>query len=120
MPRKSKATPKAPRQRNFIREWRRHRHIGSLEKLVERLQAELEYEISVSQLSRIESGNQGYSQDILEALATVLRCSPADLIIRDPTKQEAIWSIWDQVPENSRAQALQVLSAFKGKTGTNG
>jgi len=41
--------------------------------------------LSPSQLSRVENGLQGYTQQILEGYAKALGCRPADLIERPPT-----------------------------------
>ena len=62
-----------------------------------------------------------YSQDTLEALAEALMCEPADLLMRDPTSPDPIWSVWDRVPATKRNDALRVLAAFAEgpkKTGT--
>ena len=60
-------------------------------------------------------------QETLEALADALMCEPADLIMRDPTSPDPIWSVWDRVPSTKRNDALRVLAAFaedSAKTGT--
>lgn len=118
MPRKARSSPKPTRHQTHIKAWRKHRGL-TLEKLTERLLVEEEIEISDGQLSRIERGKQPYSQDLLEALARVLRCDPADLIVRDPTQPEAIWSIWEQLSGQERTQAVELLKVLK-KTGTHG
>jgi len=58
-----------------------------------------------------------YSQDFLKACAEALRCEPADLIMRDPTAPEAIWSVWEAVPPAERPRAIEVLKVF-AKTGS--
>jgi DNA-binding Xre family transcriptional regulator len=83
------------------------------------LQVELEVDISEGQLSRIERGETPYSQDILEAVAQVLRCEPADLIMRDPTQPDAIWSLIDTLKPVERRQAVEILKAL-ARTGTEG
>ncbi len=60
-----------------------------------------------------------YTQPMLEALGDALRCSPADLIMRDPTAPNSIWSIWDQIPPTQRNQAFRILETFAKKTGTD-
>lgn len=118
MARKTKKTGSAKRSATQIKAWRKHRDM-SLEKLSERLMVELEYEISPGQLSRIERGEQPYSQDVLEALATVLRCAPADLLMRDPSKAEGIWSIWDTLSQPQQVQVVEIAKTIK-RTGTEG
>ena len=61
------------------------------------------------------------SQETLEALADALGCEPADLLMRDPSSADPIWSVWDRVPATKRNDALRVLAAFaedSAKTGT--
>lgn len=118
MARKSKKLTKAERATTFIKAWRKHRDL-SLEKLSERLMVELEFDMSVPQLSRIERGEQPYSQDLLEALATVLRCAPADLLMRDPTKGDGIWSVWDTLSAPQQVQVVEIAKTIK-RTGTEG
>lgn len=90
---------------HFIRQWRKHRGL-TLERLADRL------DITAGALSNIERGASGYTQPMLEALAYALMCEPADLIMRDPTAPDPIWSIWDTIPPSERAQALRVLETF--------
>jgi transcriptional regulator with XRE-family HTH domain len=118
MPRKARPHPKPARRPTFIRAWRKHREL-TLAQLADRLSVELEVEISEGQLSRIERGETPYSQDILEALAHVLRCEPADLIIRDPSQSDAIWSLIDSLKPIERLQAIEVIKALQ-RTGTGG
>ena len=98
------------RRRHFIKEWRKHRGL-SQEQLAERVG------VAVSTISQLENGRQGYSQATLEALAEALNCQPADLLMRDPSRPAAIWSIWEDLPEQSRDQAIQILETFR-RTGT--
>ena len=116
MPRKARPHPKPARRPTFIRAWRKHRAL-TLAQLADRLQVELEVDISEGQLSRIERGETPYSQDILEAVAQALRCEPADLIMRDPTQPDAIWSLIDTLKPVERRQAVEILKAL-ARTGT--
>ncbi len=86
--------------------------------LADRLAIELEIDISEGQISRIERGETPYSQDILEALAGALRCQPADLLVRDPTQTDAIWSLWETLKPVEQAQAVEILKTLR-KTGTD-
>lgn len=103
---------KGQNQRWFLRAWRKHRGYTQ-EKLAEMVGT------SVGYISDLEKGKRRYNQDLLEALATALNCEPADLIMRDPTMPESIWTIWDQIPETDRAVAIRALEGFR-KTGTGG
>lgn len=93
-------------QRWFLKAWRKHRGYTQ-ERLAEMVGSSAGY------ISDMEKGKRRYNQDLLEALAEALRCEPADLIMRDPTVGESVWSIWDQIPETERDQALRVLSSFR-------
>jgi transcriptional regulator with XRE-family HTH domain len=92
-------------RRIFVREWRKHRGLT---------QEALAARVGVSQetISRLERGSIAYTQSMLEALADALACEPADLIMRDPSRADAIWTIWDQIPVQQRDQAAKVLEAF--------
>jgi transcriptional regulator with XRE-family HTH domain len=105
---------KRPPSPTFIRQWREHRGL-SLERLAGRLST------TKASLSRIERGLQPYSQPILEALAEALTCAPADLLMRNPTDPEGIWSIWDNIPVLDRPRVVAVLRAMlSSATGTDG
>ncbi|WP_395674725.1 XRE family transcriptional regulator [Inquilinus sp.] len=68
----------AERERHFIREWRKFRGLtqGQLAEMVG---------TSIANISRIESGQQGYTQDMLEAIARALGVSPGLIIGAPPT-----------------------------------
>jgi transcriptional regulator with XRE-family HTH domain len=99
-------------QPHYIKEWRKHRGLNQ-EQLADRIG------ISRPQLSKIEHGKRKYDQAFLEAAAGVLRVEPADLLVRNPSDPDGIWSVWDQIKPVQRAQAIEVLKALKG-TGTDG
>lgn len=96
----------------YVREWRKHRGL-SQERLADRVN------VTQETISRLENGKHPYSQPLLEALAEALRCEPADLLVRDPSREDYLWSIWDQIPPTQRPQAVKILKTF-GKTGTEG
>lgn len=103
-----------PKQRLFLKEWRKHRQLTQ-----EQLAARLDVDRTI--VSKIERGKLQYSQGFLEAAADALMCEPADLIVRDPTTPERIWSIWDNIPDHEREHALAILKTFTKpteKTGT--
>jgi transcriptional regulator with XRE-family HTH domain len=74
-----KKTKPAGTARHFVRKWRKLRGY-TLEALA------ADTGSTHATLSRIERGRQPYSQEILEKIAWVLKCTPADLIGRDPTR----------------------------------
>lgn len=66
----------------------------------------------------LERAQRGYTQETLEALAEALMTDVASLLIRDPTMDEAIWSIWDNASPAERQQITSVVRALKS-TGTD-
>lgn len=104
------------RRRHFIKEWRKHRGMTQ-ERLAERIG------VAVSSISQLETMKQGYSQPTLEAIADALGCEPADLLMRkppskdDPDPNNGIWSIWENLDQPAKKQAIEILETFR-KTGT--
>lgn len=97
---------KATGPRHFIRKWRHHRGYTQ-EQLAEMLG------ITHGTLSQLERGQINYTQPMLEALAEALRCEPADLIVRDPDRPEAPWSILDSLKPEAREQAINYIRFLK-------
>lgn len=118
MPKKASPHPKPKRRPTFIRQWRKHRDLTLVE-MSERLHVELEFEIDHGQISRIERAVSPYGQDVLEAFAAVLRCDPVDLLIRDPSDPEGLWSIYGALTPPERHQAVEILKTIH-RTGTDG
>lgn len=110
MPKRIAFQKNRARRRTFFKEWRVHRGL-SQEQLADRL------ETSVASISRIESGSQPYTQDVLEALAEALMTDPASLLMRNPDDPEAMWSIWEQAKKGER-QLIEELARSVVKTGT--
>lgn len=100
------------KNRHFIKEWRKHRGLTQIQ-LAERIGIDKSY------LSKIESGARRYDQPFLEAAAEVLRCEPADLIIRDPSDPDGIWSVWETLTSPQRNQVVEIAKTLK-RTGTDG
>lgn len=98
--------------RHYIREWRKFRGLTQ-DQLAERIG------ISKPYLSKIETGARRYDQPFLEAAADALRCDPADLIVRDPTDPQGLWSIYEQLSPVERTKLVAMAQLLKG-TGTNG
>jgi transcriptional regulator with XRE-family HTH domain len=96
----------------FLKEWRKHRGYTQ-ERLAEMTG------MAVGYLSDLEKGNRRYNEDHLEALATALQCEPADLLIRNPSDPEGIWSIWDQLRPVEKSQVVEIAKTIK-RTGTEG
>lgn len=94
------------RRRHYIREWRKFRGLTQ-EQLADRL------EVATSSISQLETGKQGYSQAILEALANALMCEPADLLRRDPNKAGELVDLFDSLNDDDRKRAAQIIQALK-------
>lgn len=118
MARKVKKPNAKARLPTQIKAWRKH-HGMSLERLAERLALQLDFDISEAQLSRIERGQQPYSQDLLEALAVVLRTTPAALLNVDPAQSGGIASIWETLTPVQQTQVAEIALTLK-RTGTDG
>lgn len=97
---------KQPRRRHFIKEWRVYRELTQTQ-LAERVG------VAVSTISQLETGKQGYAQPTLEAIAEALQCEPADLLMRDPSKEDALWSIWEGLDQPQRAQIVEIAKTFR-------
>jgi transcriptional regulator with XRE-family HTH domain len=102
--------PPTVRRRIFLKQWREYRDLTQ-EQLAERVGW------SVGNVSQLERGLQGYSQEGLEALADALQCDPGQLLTVDPTGDDAIWSIWEKAKPGER-QMIVELAKTVVKTGT--
>jgi transcriptional regulator with XRE-family HTH domain len=96
----------------FLKEWRLHRGY-SQERLAEMIGSSKGY------ISDIERQNRDYNQGLLESLSEALMCTPADLLVRDPSTPDMMWSLWDTLSPPEQRQAVEVIKAIK-RTGTNG
>lgn len=103
-----KARDRKPKgRRNFIREWRKFRGLKQHEL------AELTG-MTPGNLSNIESRVQDYTRTTLESLADALNCEPADLLSRDPNKDEDILDIWRRADPQQRAALVEIAKAVLG------
>lgn len=99
--------------RTFFKEWRKYRDM-TLEEAAERSG------MSVGNISAMERSAQHYTQSGLEALAGAYDCEPAHLLMVDPTKDDAIWSIWETAKPGERTMIVNIAKQVVGKTGTGG
>jgi len=93
--------------RHFVRQWRKYRHLTQ-EQLAERIGS------THGAISQLETGRTSYTQGMLEALADALMCEPADLLMRDPSQDQMIWSLWDKLGEAEKRQAVRLIQAISG------
>lgn len=96
----------------YLRQWRKHRGYTQ-DRLAEMTG------LSKGYVSQLEVGTRQYTQELLELFAENLRCTPADLIMRDPTDPEGLWTIYDQLSPVERRQVVQIAHTLKN-TGTKG
>lgn len=97
---------------HYLRQWREYRE-KTLEEVGEAVG------MSHAQLGRIERRLQKYNQELLERLADLYQTEPASLIMRDPTKEDAMWSLWDQAEKAERDDTAKYLEfRVKTRTGT--
>lgn len=98
----------------FLRQWRL-KYGKTLVHVAEHLH------MTHGHLSKVERGQQPYNQELLERLAELYMCAPADLLIRDPSEPTNIWSIWDRAKPGERRQIVTVAEALvRDRTGTDG
>lgn len=98
------------RQKTFLREWRKAAG-KTLVAVAEHLH------MSHSQLSRIERGGQPYNQELLEALADLYMCDVVDLLIRDPSDPEGMWTLWERAKPGDRQRIVAVADALLKEAG---
>lgn len=75
-------------------------------------------------LSQLENGHIAYTQRGLERIAEALNCTTADLLVRDPTQDDAPWDIYETVralPAEKQADIAAMVKAIPEdkKTGTD-
>lgn len=102
---------KPVRRATYFRAWRKYRGY-TLEQAAELAG------MSIGNISAMERGAQGYTQDGLEALATAYNCTPGQLLTVDPENSD-IWSIWETAKTGDRQKIVEIAKTIVGKTGTN-
>lgn len=99
------------KQRILLRKWRDFRGLTQ-ERLAERAG------VSQGLISQLENNKTDFTGDVLAALAYALGCDPADLLMRDPTDPDALWSIHDALKKatpQERDQVKRVADALLQK-----
>jgi transcriptional regulator with XRE-family HTH domain len=114
MPRK-KAPPgsllKRPPGRVFIKEWREYRETTQ-EELISQFIDLTRQNLTSATLSRIENSKSPYSQRQLEAFAEILACSPADLVMRNPTSREPDDLLWSKLDREAKETVRPLLESL--------
>lgn len=101
-------------QRPFFAEWREKR--GWTQGEVSERLADIGVECSVGQLSRYETGEVRYGQDILHALADIHGVDPEDLISINPLVPRGIphlvYDALKRATPEKQAEALRIVEAL--------
>jgi transcriptional regulator with XRE-family HTH domain len=98
------------RRKTFLRAWRNHSGM-SLEEVAPKVG------ITHGTLSRIERGAVPYNQDLLERLADLYGCEPAELLIQDPAVGPNVIPIWAGADDDQRraiATVAETIVGFRG------
>jgi transcriptional regulator with XRE-family HTH domain len=103
--------------KHFLRQWREYRGL-SLRKLADRMEIEPGVQLmSHANIGRVETFQQPYTQELLEAAAVALECSVIDLLTVDPTKDGEVVDLMRLINDKNRDQAIRVLKALTGTDG---
>lgn len=98
--------PRPQYRKTYIRNWRKKKNL-TLERLADRIG------MTPSNLSMLERGKRGYSQETLEALADELTGGDvASLLMRNPDDQDAIWSVWEQALPGEKRQIVEIAKTI--------
>jgi transcriptional regulator with XRE-family HTH domain len=106
----ARPAPKPERRRHFIKQWRKAKNLTQ-EELAERIG------VTPGAISQLELGRVNYTQNMLEAIAEEFGVRPGDLLNVDPTREGAMWSIWESLDVPARNQVVEIAKTFQ-KTGT--
>lgn len=75
--------------------------------------------MTAGNLSAMERGTQGYTQDGIEALADVYRANTGWLLNNDPNDLEDIFAVWEAAKPGDRTKIVEIAKTITGKTGTH-
>lgn len=99
--------------KHFLRQWREYRGL-SLRKFADRLEIEPGVQLmSHANIGRIETFEQPYSQELLEAAAIALECSVTDLLTVDPTKERKVVDLVRLLQGMTEAEQEDALKAIR-------
>ncbi len=105
--------------KHYIREWRDFRGL-SLRRLADRMETSPGEQLtSHANIGRIESFQQPYSQEIVEALAVALECTVPELLTVDPSKESEVIDLMRMIREKDLATVRAILEGLPDKTGTD-
>lgn len=110
-----RVTPRLKRARPayFFRAWREYKGLTQ-EQLAERV------DMSVSSISQIETGAQGFTDSTLIAIAEALSCAPGDLLSVDPRVEGAVVDLMRLIERKDQATVMAIINGLPDRTGTKG
>lgn len=99
-------------RRTYLREWRVKRELTQRQ-VADRLAVFDDDKLPTTEasLSRIETGAQIYTQRILEALAEIYQCDPADLLGKNPLIDSTVVDMVARLPQHRQAQVAAFIHA---------
>jgi transcriptional regulator with XRE-family HTH domain len=94
---------------HFLRQWRQYRGL-SLRDMAERMESEPGVPLtSHANIGRIETFQQPYSQEILEAASVALGCSVEAILTIDPTKDGEVVDLMRLLQDKDPAVVRAIL-----------
>jgi transcriptional regulator with XRE-family HTH domain len=103
--------------KHFIRQWREYRGY-SLRKLAAMMEREPGEQLtSHANLGRIETFEQPYTQEILEALSVALKADVVSLLTVDPNKDGEVVDLVRLITAKNRPMAVRMLKVLTGEDG---
>lgn len=94
--------------RYFFREWRKFRGLTQ-ERLAERVG------MSVSSISQLETGKQGFTDETLRVWAAALNTTPGALLTVNPLDKSSPWSLWETLTPANQAHVRAVMEGLAAK-----
>lgn len=99
------------RRKTFFKAWRKKRKM-TLEQAAEKAG------MTAGNISAMERGAQGYTQDGLESLSEAYGVAPGWLTDVDPASVNDIISIWERAKPSDRKKIVDIAETIVGKPGT--
>lgn len=91
----------------FLKQWRNFRDMTQ-EALAEKA------DMTPPSISQLESGNQGFTDKSLARLAGALDCTPADLLVHDPSREDSFWPLCqaaEKLEGRERRRIIRLMAA---------
>jgi len=100
-------------KRHYLKEWRRFRHKTQAQ-VVDHLRALDDDKIprTEASLSRVENGEQIYTERLLLAVADIYSCETWELLGRDPYKEGKLIDLVQHLPPRLEGQAVAVIEGL--------